>query len=116
MVAKGAKRIVLPMGTGVAGSVAESGSVENIPDAYADDRFNSAHDEETGYKTHNILAAPVRDGNGDIVGVIQAINHSNSESGEVQPFSANDEELLRMLASQSGIALHNAQMYQENTI
>ena len=81
MVAKGAKRIVLPMGTGVAGSVAESGDVENIPDAYADARLDSAHDKETGYKTNTILAAPVIDGTGDTVGVIQAINRTNAETG-----------------------------------
>ena len=115
MVAKGANRIFLPMGKGVAGSVAISGKTENISDAYADPRFNSAHDKASGYETKNILAAPVVDGSGSTVGVIQAINHSHKETGASVPFSESDEEVLKILASQSGIALHNAQMYEQRT-
>ena len=49
-----------------------AGKVENIQDAYADSRFDSTHDANTGFKTDTILAAPVRDGKNNIVGVVQA--------------------------------------------
>src|SRR6185503_8605647 len=40
-VAQGSKsEIRLPVGSGIAGQVAATGAVINIPDAYADERFN----------------------------------------------------------------------------
>jgi signal transduction protein with GAF and PtsI domain len=63
-------QIRIPLGVGIAGSVAQSGSSENIEDAYADTRFNSRVDKETNYKTNTILAVPVRDFEGNVVAVI----------------------------------------------
>ena len=48
--------------TGIAGSIFQSGVGEIIHDAYADDRFNSKIDEQTGYVTKNIVCAPVKNG------------------------------------------------------
>ena len=115
MVAEGAKAIRLPVGKGIAGSVAATGSLANIPDAYKDSRFDSNFDSETGYKTNTILAAPVTNGAGRIVGVIQAINHYEGGADRAGkspcPFTDVDEEVLGILAAQAGIALHNATLY-----
>lgn len=51
MVAEGARNIRVPIGKGIAGSVAESGVICNIKDAYNDPRFDPSFDRETGYKT-----------------------------------------------------------------
>ena len=43
--------IVMPIGAGIAGHCGQSGNLVNIPDAYADTRFNQAIDKKTGFKT-----------------------------------------------------------------
>uniref|UniRef100_A0A7S1C5Y3 GAF domain-containing protein n=1 Tax=Bicosoecida sp. CB-2014 TaxID=1486930 RepID=A0A7S1C5Y3_9STRA len=105
MVAEGAEDIYLPLGTGIAGTVAETGTPINISDAYSDARFDRSHDDKTGYRTKSILCVPVRDAEDNVVGCIQAIN---SASGE---FSEIDEEILGILCAQAGVALRNADLY-----
>ena len=64
-VAQGAKNeIRLPVGSGIAGQVAQTGEVINLPDAYADERFNRTFDTLSGYRTHSVLCVPMRDANG----------------------------------------------------
>src|SRR5438094_5664202 len=48
--------IRFPAGEGIAGAVARTRAVENIPDVYADPRFNREFDKQTGYRTHSVLA------------------------------------------------------------
>ena len=79
-------------GTGIAGHVAESGEPVNIPDAYQDDRFNREIDLLTGYRTRALLCMPIKDSNGDVVGVAQVINKLNGES-----FTENDEKVIHFL-------------------
>src|SRR3954470_6630595 len=43
------REIRFPVGAGIAGDVARTRAVENIPDAYADPRFNRNFDKLTGY-------------------------------------------------------------------
>jgi len=57
-VAQGASHeIRVKLGKGIAGSVAETGQVINITDAYADTRFNRDVDAATGYRTRTIRRA-----------------------------------------------------------
>ena len=49
----------IPIGSGVAGQVATTGTVINITDAYADARFNRQVDKDTGYHTRNMLGVPM---------------------------------------------------------
>jgi signal transduction histidine kinase len=92
---------------GIAGHVATTGEVLNIPEAYEDPRFNQEVDKKTGYRTKSILCIPVRNKEGTIVGVLQVLN---KKSGA---FSAADEEMLDALASQAAIALENAKLYED---
>ena len=101
------KEIRIPIGTGIAGFVAESGSIVNIPDCYADPRFNRQVDLATGYRTQNLLCAPMRSAAGEIVGVIQALNKHDG------PFTAEDEELVLVLGGQAAAALENAMLHEE---
>src|ERR1700730_3114089 len=43
--------IVVPLGTGIAGTVGATGETINIPDAYADPRFDASFDVALGYLT-----------------------------------------------------------------
>jgi signal transduction histidine kinase len=97
--------IRLKVGEGVAGWVAASGELVNLPDAYGDHRFQPAVDLKSGYRTRSVLAVPMRDRNGSVVGVLQALNK------HAGPFTSADEELLAALASQAAIAIENAQLY-----
>jgi signal transduction histidine kinase len=97
--------IRLKVGEGIAGSVAASGESVNIPDAYTDPRFQPAVDLKSGYRTRSILAIPMRNNHGEIVGVLQALNKNDG------PFTSADEELLTALASQAAIAIDNAKLY-----
>jgi adenylate cyclase len=65
--------IILNLNLGIAGLVAVTGSEINIPDAYADPRFDKSIDQITGYKTNSLLAIPLRNHVGEIIGVIEAL-------------------------------------------
>jgi len=92
--------------TGVAGSVFKSGKGEIVADAYADDRFNSAVDEQTGFRTRSILCVPIRNMKEQVIGVAQILNR---ETGE---FSEADFELLEAMTSQAAIALESTQFVE----
>ncbi|MBA3707814.1 MAG: SpoIIE family protein phosphatase [Planctomycetes bacterium] len=104
-IAHGAQEIRLPMGSGIAGAVASSGTPVNIPAAYDDPRFNPDNDRRTGYRTWSILCMPLVTHTNAVVGVIQVLN---KRSGE--PFSAYDEQILSALCSQAGVVIDNAQL------
>jgi len=100
--------IRFPMDLGLAGAVATSGEVLNIPDAYEDERFNREVDKRTGYRTRSVLAVPMNNKAGERIGVMQVLNKRGDEE-----FTSEDEELLKSLAGQAAIAVENAQLYEE---
>lgn len=103
--------IRLKIGVGIAGHVAKTGDVINIPDAYKDKRFNPEIDKKTGFKTRSILCMPIFEATNDsgkeknIIGVLQILNKRNGV------FEDNDEELLASMASQIAIAINNSNLY-----
>mmetsp|Transcript_2017 Transcript_2017/g.3172 ORF Transcript_2017/g.3172 Transcript_2017/m.3172 type:complete len:485 (-) Transcript_2017:186-1640(-) len=107
-VAEGAKNIRVPIGTGIAGTVAATGETINIVDAYSDPRFSSSADKASGYRTINILCMPIKSADGSVVGVLQAINKKDGS------FNATDEDVMAMLATQAGIALQNANLFRNS--
>ncbi|MBD3376684.1 GAF domain-containing protein [candidate division KSB1 bacterium] len=106
-VAHGEKEIRFKAHLGIAGYVATTGQVVNIPDAYADDRFNPNIDKKTGYRTRTILAAPMVNKLGEIIGVFQALNKLAG------PFIRDDEEILDVISTISATQIENAQLYAE---
>jgi adenylate cyclase len=91
---------------GIAGYVASTGQVVNISDAYTDPRFDPSTDKKTGYRTRNILCMPVYNSKGELIGVTQLINkHKGS-------FTNSDEAFLKAFNAQAGIALQNAQLFE----
>ena len=103
----GTKEIRFPSDAGIAGSVFTSRETLNIPDAYADARFNPEIDKKTGYKTNNMLCMPVINKAGDAIGVTQVLNKHTG------PFNAADEKRLQAFSSQAAIALENAQLFED---
>ena len=101
------REIRIPIGKGVAGWVAQNNQIVNIPDAYEDFRFNPEVDHKTGYRTRNILCGPVKNLQGEVVGVIQVINKKDGT------FDKRDEELFKAFAYQTAIAVENFDLYQK---
>src|SRR5215207_6545778 len=88
-VVKGGERVEirLEVGDGIAGWVAQTREGVNIPDAYADQRFQPSVDLKSGYRTRSILCVPMLGALGGLVGVLQVLNKSDG------PFTHGDEEL-----------------------
>jgi sigma-B regulation protein RsbU (phosphoserine phosphatase) len=101
------KEIRLPLGVGIAGTVAKTRTPINIPDTYADARFNPDFDKQTGYRTHSILCMPLI-GNADrLIGVIQVLNKKDQEA-----FNEADESLLGGLSAHITVALERARLIE----
>lgn len=96
----------LPMGAGIVGSVALSGTAELIEDVRGDPRFVHQVDEATGFETRSLLTVPFA-AKGEVLGVLQVLNR-RSGSGH---FDAQDLALLEGLAATAGLALHNARLF-----
>nr|KAJ3422883.1 hypothetical protein HK105_005831 [Polyrhizophydium stewartii] len=94
-VAQGSAEIRFPMNKGIAGHVAMTGETLNIPDAYADSRFNRDVDMRTGFRTRNILCIPMFDQNQEIIGVTQVIN----KLPDTMCFTKEDEMQLASFSS-----------------
>ena len=70
-VAHGAGEIRVPITAGIVGAVASTAQPIRIADAYADGRFNRKVDLETGYHTRSILAVPMLNTRGEVVGEVR---------------------------------------------
>lgn len=106
-VAHGEREIRFPSHLGIAGYVVTTGEVLNIPDAYADTRFNKEIDKKTGYLTKNMLTFPMQNKLGNIIGVFQVLNKYDGS------FTKDDEQLLDAISAISTTQLENAQLYEE---
>lgn len=62
-----------------------------------DRRFSDEIDKLTGYKTKSLLCMPIRNSDGEIIGVAQGINKTTS--GEL--FTEDDEKVISSLYSSS---------------
>ena len=101
----------------IAAYVALTGKTVNIPDAYAAEGFDfsgtRAFDSKTGYRSKSFLTVPMRNHEGETIGVLQLINAIDPRSGEIVAFSASDQRLAESLASQAAIALTNRQLINQ---
>jgi HD-GYP domain-containing protein (c-di-GMP phosphodiesterase class II) len=100
----------------VAVAAAMTGQTINIADAYAARGFDFSgtrqFDARTGYRSQSFLTVPMKDHEGEVIGVLQLIN-AIAESGQVVEFSPADQRLAESLASQAAVALSNRQLVQQ---
>ena len=89
---------------GLAGACARDRRIINVPDCYADERFNAEVDRGSGYRTRCMLTLPLVDHNDVLVGVMQVLNKVDGV------FDANDEALATVLAAQCAVALQRVRM------
>src|SRR5882762_2857974 len=123
------EEFVLPMHEdSLAGCSAMRGEVINLADAYhiprgRPYRFNKSYDQETGYRTRSLLTLPMKNGRGEVIGILQLINckihaaarltSAESVLREVRPFSGRAVRLAISLASQAAVAYENSRLYQD---
>ena len=103
------KEIRFPIGVGIGGDVAKTRKLANIPDAYADPRFNPDFDVQTNFRTRTILCTPMITSEGKLIGVIYVLN---KKDGSI--FNEEDESLLEALSTHAAVALERAQLVEEH--
>ena len=102
------KPLRVDIGRGLAGYVYATGETVNIPDAYADERFNRSVDEETGYRTRSVLTVPITARDGRRIGVMQALNREDGAE-----FTADDAARVGAFGAQAAVAIDNARLFSE---
>jgi phosphoserine phosphatase len=96
--------IRFPASRGIAGDVARTGRLENLADAYADDRFNPEFDRASGFRTRSMLAVRLAGHDDATVGVLQLLNK------RAGAFDDRDEEIAGFLGSQAGVAIQRQRL------
>jgi HD-GYP domain-containing protein (c-di-GMP phosphodiesterase class II) len=114
--------------TSMAGHCALHGNVIELADAYRIPKswpfsFNSSFDEQTGYRTRSLITLPMKNGRGEILGVLQLINCKKNPQARlvnaaavrknVHPFPERAIRLALSLASQAAVAFENSKLYRD---
>lgn len=110
------KEIRVPISNkSIAGYVANSGKFVNISDAYnaaelkaidPELTFDQSWDKKSGYRTKQILAAPIFNKN-QLMGVIQILNRKVGQD----KFTEDEKGLMHEIAEVLGIAFYNQQRF-----
>jgi HD-GYP domain-containing protein (c-di-GMP phosphodiesterase class II) len=104
----------------VAVYAAVHGQTINIPDAYSNTEFEFSgmrkFDQEMKYHSKSFLTVPMKDHDGEIIGVLQLINAKNPVTGEITVFGSLEQELVESLASQAAVALANQSLLEKQRL
>lgn len=96
---------------------AVTGKTVNIADAYTEAGFDFSgtrnFDKKTGYRSKSFLTVPMKNHQGETIGVLQLINQLLPNSKEIAPFSEADQRLAESLSSQAAIAITNRQLIDQ---
>jgi sigma-B regulation protein RsbU (phosphoserine phosphatase) len=99
--------IRIPADKGIVGESAQSRKLINVPDCYADDRFNRAIDKQTGYRSRCMLTIPLIGYEDSLIGVLQILNKNEGT------FDEQDEFIAVALAAQAAVVLHRARITEQ---
>lgn len=88
----------------------------NIPNIYKTNEFDFSNlkkfDIKNNYKTLSLLTLPIMDRDNKNIGVLQLINSIHEKSGEIIPFTQDQINIIRSLASQASISIENSRSYE----
>jgi len=98
-------QIPVPVDGSLAGSIFREGKAIIINDVKTDTRHFVGVGQQINFADTNLLGVPMRIREKGI-GVLEALNKHKGE------FTAADEKLLSVLASQAAVAIHNARLIQ----
>lgn len=99
--------VKIPLGEGIAGTVALKGEPILVPEVRRDPRFSNRVDDLTGFVTRSIICLPLKM-QGSVIGVIEIVNPE-----DMSLFQDNFMPLLSILADYVAIAIHNARTYRK---
>jgi HD-GYP domain-containing protein (c-di-GMP phosphodiesterase class II) len=106
-----------PNYTMIAAYAALTHKTVNVADAYTEEGFDFSgtrnFDKRTGYRSTSFLTVPMKNHEGDIIGVLQLLNATDAATGRVVSFGEEDQRLAESLASQAAIALTNRLLIQQ---
>jgi HD-GYP domain-containing protein (c-di-GMP phosphodiesterase class II) len=112
----------------MAGSAALNKKTINIDDVYelppgSPYGFDRSFDQKHNYRTKSVLVVPLISQRDEVIGVIQLINKKKDPQqkllsqqnveDQVIPFDERAEELCTMMATQAGVSLETALLYEE---
>jgi len=106
-VGTGLDHIRIPADKGIVGESAQTRQIINVPDCYADARFNRAIDKQTGYRSRCMLTIPLIGYEESLVGVLQILNKNHGV------FDDRDEYVAQALAAQAAVVLHRAKITEQ---
>lgn len=98
-------QVRLPLGTGLSGACARERRIIDVPDCYADPRFDPSVDRRSSFRTRNSLSLPLDALDGRLVGVLQVLNWRRRGPDELEL----QRQLAEALAAQCAVALARAQ-------
>jgi HD-GYP domain-containing protein (c-di-GMP phosphodiesterase class II) len=106
-----------PNNTMIAAYAALTHKTINVADAYTEEGFDFSgtrnFDKRTGYRSKSFLTVPMRNHEGEVIGVLQLLNATDPATGRVTTFGEQDQRLAESLASQAAIALTNRLLIQQ---
>lgn len=107
----------LPNEQAIVAYAANHSKTVHLADAYDQAQFDFTgprlFDQEHGYRTKSVLALPLKNHEGSVIGVLQLINAYHPHTKKVVPFSEEDLYLVESLASEAGVAITNQTLIGE---
>jgi response regulator RpfG family c-di-GMP phosphodiesterase len=105
----------------LAGWVCLTGQPLHIPDCYripqqAPYRFDSSFDQLLGYRTCSMVAMPLKNQSGRILGVIELINPRSQDGRSVIGFAPEDIRLLEHFASIATVAIERTNLAEGSVL
>lgn len=97
------EEIRIPSDQGIVGYVVKSKQTYRVSDAYESEFFHRDVDMRTGFRTHSVIAMPLFNTTGGILGVIEVMNKKVDD----RVFSERDEILLEAFSSLIAISIEN---------
>jgi putative methionine-R-sulfoxide reductase with GAF domain len=107
-VGHGVNHIHIPLNSGIVGEVVAHNQRLIINDAYSDPRFNAEVDKVTGYKTKTLMAIPMHNTEGEIIGAFQVINKLDGKL-----FTQEDMKYITLASTYAAETLNTSLLLDE---
>jgi HD-GYP domain-containing protein (c-di-GMP phosphodiesterase class II)/HAMP domain-containing protein len=97
-----------------AGATERTITAADVHDA-ADDGFAALRefDRRMGYRSRSFISVPLRNHDNEVIGILQLINGQDRTTGEIIPFSDEDQRLVESLASQAAVAITKNRLVED---